>query len=621
MSATLVPRGSPLRLAACVLSALAAIAAPGCLLCAEDWDVWSDTWVATDALGRKLPGFEECGPPRADRTVGIFYFLWVNNSITNGGGSLPVDIGKIVKENPEKPAWGPVNAFHFWGEPELGYYTVDDEYVLRKHLQYLLEAQVDVLIFDVTNAITYHPQYMKLCEVYDAARKTGIRTPQVSFILNSNPADTIKRLHDEFYAKDLYPELWFRWLGKPLLLAPPSALTDAHREFFTVRQSWAWSDPKGWFKDGKDKWTWVDHCPQKPGWHEAPDKPEEISVAVAQHPVSNIGRSFRNRKQPPPADVRTGEGLCFAEQWRRALQVDPQFVFITGWNEWIAQRFVATEKNHPGMLGRPTKPGDTFFVDQYNDEFSRDIEPMKDGFTDNYFFQMVGNIRLYKGVRPPPLPKPAKIVVDGRFGDWDTVAPEFRDHIGDTFRRDSLGWSKKMRYENKTGRNDFVRLKVSYDDAHVFFYAETAQPITRFSDPRWMLLFVDADQDTSTGWQGYDYVVNLAVKSDRVTTLKKNLGGWKWSEGEEIPYRAEGHRMELAIPRKCLGLENKPVRLDFHWADNIQKEDDIAEFSVSGDSAPARRFNYRYDAALTPEQIAAWAKAAGERRRAAEPKR
>ncbi len=40
-------------------------------------DLFSDTWVATDALGRQLPGYEECGPVRENRTVGIFYFLWL----------------------------------------------------------------------------------------------------------------------------------------------------------------------------------------------------------------------------------------------------------------------------------------------------------------------------------------------------------------------------------------------------------------------------------------------------------------------------------------------------------------------------------------------------------------
>ena len=33
-------------------------------------DVYSDTWVGTDALGRELLGFEECGSLRENRVTG-----------------------------------------------------------------------------------------------------------------------------------------------------------------------------------------------------------------------------------------------------------------------------------------------------------------------------------------------------------------------------------------------------------------------------------------------------------------------------------------------------------------------------------------------------------------------
>jgi hypothetical protein len=34
--------------------------------------------------------------------------------------------------------------------------------------------------------------------------------------------------------------------------------------------------------------------------------------------------------------------------------------------------------------------------------------------------------------------------------------------------------------------------------------------------------------------------------------------------------------------------------LDFHWTDNAQPLGDLTEFALHGDSAPDRRFNYRY---------------------------
>ena len=38
------------------------------------------------------------------------------------------------------------------------------------------------------------------------------------------------------------------------------------------------------------------------------------------------------------------------------------------------------------------------FVDEFDQEHSRDIEPMKGGHGDNYYYQMVDYIRRYKGL-------------------------------------------------------------------------------------------------------------------------------------------------------------------------------------------------------------------------------
>lgn len=147
--------------------------------------------------------------------------------------------------------------------------------------------------------------------------------------------------------------------------------------------------------------------------------------------------------------------------------------------------------------------GGTFFVDQYTREYSRDIEPMEGGHTDDYYYQMTAFIRRYKGVRKPePASKPKTIAIDGRFDDWRNVRPEYRDTAFDTTRRDHDGWGNsapgvRMHYTNATGRNDFVTLKVTRDDRNVTFYIETRQPITPRADPFWMLLFIDADRSWS----------------------------------------------------------------------------------------------------------------------------
>ena len=103
------------------------------------WDLRPDSWVATDGLGRSLPSAAEVGLPKANRAVGLFYFLW------NEGQNAVYDLTKLVAANPSQPALGPPGAFHHWGEPLFGYYRQDDAYVLRKHVQMVSDVGVDVL--------------------------------------------------------------------------------------------------------------------------------------------------------------------------------------------------------------------------------------------------------------------------------------------------------------------------------------------------------------------------------------------------------------------------------------------------------------------------------------------
>ncbi len=546
-------------------------------------DVLSDTWVATDALGREVPTYEEVGPPREDKVIALFYFTWLGQHSMTG----PFNIPEILAADPDDPPWGPEQHFHHWGEPEHGYYLSDDEYVIRHHAKTLTDAGVDVLFMDVTNAFTYRNVYMKICEVFQDIRDNGGRTPQIGFLAHAFSDRVVRELYDDFYSQGLYPELWFMWEGKPLILAMPEEEDPEIEDFFTIRRSWAWSAAP-WFGDGYNAWPWLDHTPQQYGWVEE-GVPEQLPVAVAQHATTNIGRSHHDGQQPPPEEQRPELGLYFQEQWERALEVDPQVVFITGWNEWVAQRFISD--GTATLAGETVPPGGSYFVDAYTQEYNRDIEPMKGGHTDSTYYQMVSNIRRFRGARPQePITRYHTIEIDGDFADWDAVAPTYFDTEGDTFHRDHPGWGEVGPYINTTGRNDFSELKVALDEEFVYFMAQCVEPITPHTDPNWMLLFINADRDASTGWEGYNYVVNRQVLDERNTVLRRSLGGWDWEDVGEIAYHVNEHRLELAIPRSM--LPDLGEEFEFKWADNIQADDDITQFNVSGDAAPNGRFNY-----------------------------
>ncbi len=572
---------------------------PGLAVAADASDLFPDTWVATDSLGRTVPGFHECGPVKADRWVGLFYWTW--HRPTRSG---PNDVTELLAGAVDgKVHWPTNDAPYHWGEPELGYYLMTDPFVIRKHASMLADAGVDVIFFDTTNPpFTWKEQYEALCREYTAMRQAGTRTPAIGFIAPfGDPRPVTDQLWRDLYQPGRWKELWFVWEGKPLLLANKEFITDpAQLSFFTYRRPM----PDYWLgPSGPDQWSWLEVYPQHVFRNKAGEA-EQMSVGVAQnalphtpgpapmsHKAGAMGRSWHNgSKDERPGAVALG--LNFDEQWRRALEVKPKFIFVTGWNEWVAGRYLAwskykdTDCYYPGGL----------FVDEYTQEYSRDCEPMRGGHTDNYYYQLAGWVRRFKGVRPPPLARgPSRIVIDGFFNDWTEVSPEFRDTVGDVSHRDHRGYGALV-YRNHTGRNDFVTAKAAYDDSHLFFYVRTAERISPRTDPHWMLLLLDADQNASTGWLGYDYVVNLEVLDDTVTTVKRWRDG-HWDPAGEAPYRVDGNVMELAVPRTLVGQTRPMPAFDFHWADNIQGFGDVSELGVNGDSAPNRRWNYRFEVA------------------------
>jgi len=553
-------------------------------------------WPAVDALGRALPDSGQTGPLRTDRFVGIFYFLWIGQHGSNDIG--PFDVSKIMAEHPDalqhptSPPWGPEGHYHFWGEPLYGYYRSEDPWVIRRHGHLLADAGIDTLIFDATNAVTYEKAYPVVCEVFTKIRRDGGRTPHIAFMVNTQAGQTARRLYEQLYKPGLFKDLWFYWKGKPLMICDPDQADEELRQFFTLRKAhWPFT-----LVNTKNAWHWEAIYPQVYGYTDDPNVPEQVNVSVAQNlhqddgrvaPMSTgkaRGRGFHDGR-PDPSDDAIDRGLNAEEQWRRAIELDGPFVMVTGWNEWVAGRFEAE--------GMPV-----MFVDQFDRRFSRDIEPMAGGHTDNYYWQLAANIRRYKGAPSVPAASPAKTIrIDGGFEQWLDVLPEYRDHQSETLPRDHAGVGR-THYANHSGRNDLLAMKVARDSEYVYFHARCREPMTPWSDPNWMMLLIDCDQDTATGWEGFDYILNRRGLSPDRTSIEKHDGGWTWEKVGEAAYCVAGEQLQIAVPRRALGLDNgkDAVSLDFKWIDNWRRPGDVMDFYISGDVAPEGRFKYRYTA-------------------------
>ena len=632
-------------------------------------DLYPDTWVATDALGRTMPDFSVVGPVKEDqrRVVGIFYIAWHSDRLATLKSPYTADVTKVLAGDPnarldaKHPLW--TEGSYHWGEPEMGYFLSKDAYVVRKDMSMLADAGVDVLVMDVTNAVRYWDEWDVIFPVMQKMRAEGNKVPEFCFWAFNGPAITVVQdLYDKIYKTQKYEDLWFYWDGKPLLLyngSPsvdangqgpknpnphydPAAKTDANhphygdpdyteesykdyteevKEFFTLRTMWwgyyEWAGKR--FIGTEDNWSF--------GYDLSNDRvkamdpgdlvsthngmKEEAAVTPGQHPASLVGKSWTREHGEPelneydlPAPTYVpwlgktvenpeGYGIYFQERWDEALGADPQFLYINDWNEWTAGKYHPAEGQTFAFMRRA---GTYRFIDQYNSEFNRCIHPMKDGYTDNYYMQMAQNIRRYKGVRPiPELRGIHRIEIEGDIADWETAEVEYRDTVGDTFHRDYPGYGG-LHYTNDSGRNDIITCKVAVDEDRVYFYVETNGTLTPHTGNNWMLLFIDADQDHETGWYGYDYLVNNKVVDEKTTTLMRYASASPenpWDEEARLGYAYTGKALEVAVPRRLVGLEGEAFSFDFHWCDNPADLENPISLCINGDSAPNRRFNYR----------------------------
>ena len=267
------------------------------------------------------------------------------------------------------------------------------------------------------------------------------------------------------------------------------------------------------------------------------------------------------------------------------------FIYLNDWNEWTAGKYKSgldPGGHAPGPDGFLERKNPFYFVDQYNAEYNRTIAPMKGGYTDNYYMQMVQNIRRYKGVRPIPENKGlAQIGIDGNMADWQPREAGYRDTKGDTAHRDHPGYGD-LHYTDKSGRNDIVASKVATDGKNLYFYAETAGSLSPETDNNWMLLFIDADQSVQTGWGGYDYM----VAQQMLCRYDKEMNGWV--EVAPVQMARNDNALEMSVPRSSLGMKGSKMNFDFKWADNPTTLDNVISLCTHGDTAPNRRFNFRY---------------------------
>ena len=549
---------------------------------------------AADDLGRRILTARNDKAPVQGKYVGIFYFLWLGE---HGDGRIYDNsvIEKIPGATESEAAWmaaggGAVHAFHFWGKPVFDYYFSRDRWVLRKHVQMLTDAGVDFLVFDTTNGPIYADSALALMTILHEYRAAGYDTPGVVFYTNSWSGETMEKIYRQVYQP--HPELsdtWFYWDGKPLIIgnAYEGELSQECREFFRIKRN-QWPNEEK--RDDAFPWMEFERLLTDDAVYGLRGRREAVNVSVAQHNETQLfsetawygagdrTRSWHNGRNDTRKDAYL-YGYNFEEQFEWAVKADPEIIFITGWNEWVAQR-------------QEPRANQITFVDNANANCSRDIEPMEGGYGDNYYMQMISLIRRFKGVPETPARTVRTIDVYDGFSQWNDVRTVCTDYENDTVSRNSFAYDARI-LEDHSGRNDIVEMKVCEDAGSVYFFVKTRDPLTDPEGGSWMNLFIAT---AGAGFTGYDLVINYKAPAEGKAFAAKIAGAGSRAlvPAGTCDIRYSGNMMQVRVPKSMLGIQNS-AKFWFKWADNCSwQEDGAAAFYRSGDAAPIGRAGYAY---------------------------
>jgi len=587
--------------------------------------VMPDTWVFTDGLGRVSLTYADVGAPREDKTLAMFYWTWHTKETASKGA---VNTTELLKEYPDAKndynhaAWQGKGHYCFWNEPIYGFYTTEDPWVLRRQAELLANAGVDTVFTDNTNGgFTWRESYLVLYPTWEEALKSGgVDVPKVSFLLPFGAHDgaisQANVIYHDIYKPGLYKDLWFYWDDKPMLMGIRTAVPDGEigkeiKSFF----SWRAGQPEYLVAGTAAKqWGWLSTYPQAlysptgaKGLKKGEVEQMSVGVAVNHNYVTHeitamngenvMGRSYtsdypdRYEKEGPDASLW---GYQFAEQFNYALEVDPEVIFVTGWNEWHAWR-------QPNPWGGANSQVNNALVDQFDNEHSRDLEPTKGELKDHYYYQFVNFARQYKGVNPIPEPSfAATIDLGAGQAQWKDIAPYYEAYANNTGDRKSSGYGN-YKYTETSGRNDLIGAQVARDDEYVYFNVECAEDITPYTDSLWMTLYIDSDQ-SNQGWETFEYVINKSAASADTVVLEKFSGnGYESVKVADCAYTVDGRYMTVKVAKSDLGLSSNDFTINFSWTDNVHDEGDYSSFSgdimdfyISGDVAPGARFKYSY---------------------------
>lgn len=347
----------------------------------------TSNYTVTDELDREMT----VAGKKKNKTVGIRYFLHFgtgdNNQLYSVSNILATDSNAASSD----AAWtaaggGAVGTKHWWGEPLFGYYISTDAWVIDRDVQMLTDAGIDFIAVDTTDGF-HETELIGLMNILSKYDKQGFVVPKVAFTDTTSIESELaayKSAHAQFDG------LWYETAN----------VSSISKEVVKV------ADRNG----------------------------NAMSAGAFYQSTDVDGRNY-NGTTSVAGDDAYKNGYHFEFEFEAAIASGTDTILVDCWNEWLAERKTGTTSQA------------IILEENANAEYSSDIQPMKDGYGDDYYMQMVDYIKQFKGkfitnrnLNTASTTESVSVDVNDDFNQWNKVSTHYLDYTDDIADRNSDGY-------------------------------------------------------------------------------------------------------------------------------------------------------------------------------------
>lgn len=296
--------------------------------------------------------------PYEERLVGIAYSTWNSNT-----------------------SWWKST----WGTPLYGEYDADDEELLKYHAELLAEADVDFVVIDWSNnthvtkstydgdetfriieaaAYRMFEVWSKIPNAPKIAIMTGPGHAGVGSVNSGAHQRKVDQVYSSFVDNDEYGDMYFYYLGKPLLMcygATPHQYgvePSWNDDRFTLRWVTGYVGQQGHLHDrklqSKGFWSWEERSPQ--------------TYSVYDGVVEAVTCSAATRGETTSSSELKNNGATFKKQFQRANGLGAKIVILTTWNEWTKGEQKSPEQSKDL---EPSVEQGTFYYDLMREQIKK----------------------------------------------------------------------------------------------------------------------------------------------------------------------------------------------------------------------------------------------------------